>query len=1022
MAGETMKKKKSKNSARKINALESVLVIILIFLVIMMMISVSRIQGMARVVNYAGIVRGATQRLVKLEISGDENQELEEYLDEIIAGLKDGSDDLNLVRLDNKDYQTKLTELSAYWEDLKDELELVRGSKVEATDVIDMSETYFELADNTVSAAEVYAQRNVTYLRTLEILLAIVIAGMILLMIKEAVEAFSLMRTNRSLNQKAYIDQHTGLPNKSRCEEIFKDRTFITNPTSCVMFDMNGLKTVNDTLGHVAGDTLIENFATIIRNTIPERYFVGRYGGDEFVAVITDATEQEVTDIIRDVEAAVQRYNEYRQASDEPGIALSFASGYSISTSFTECTMQTILDKADQNMYRNKKIMLEKSLESRMEMMHAKMPDEEKSMMALVVSNLSKNKVTRCEVYNGAELPPADGITYDDHYAYTLDYIFMDSDREAFRKLHQREYLLNHFSEGSSILTIEYQLKRKNGKLHWARNVLNLITDPRSKDVLLYEYCYDIHRIKNIEKMMHFSVSDEYDLIGNVNFQDGNASLIYGINSFKGKTAGSEYADMDYTECVESFAQAAIPDDEREAYLEKVSLKKVQKILSEQESFEFSCHMIKNGQTFTKKMRYTRDNADPNCCMFTQSDITSLIAEEKKKQSRLESALKQAKDATQAKTAFLSRMSHDIRTPMNTIIGMSALARDEIDNPAAIDDYLMKIDTAGKFLLGLVNDCLDLEKIESNKMVLKSERYPYRDFLNAIRTMFIPLCQAKNIEFQIEEGSIACDIYTDRVRFEQIFFNLLSNAVKYTPEGGKVSFHAMKGEIHDGILSRDFEVRDNGIGMSVEFQKKMFDPFEQESNTIVAQAQGSGLGLAIVKNIVEMMGGTLKIESREGWGTTAVVHLDMKIAEKSQTEKPDTGSISLDVLSGKRVLLFEDHPLNTEITTKLLKKKGVFVVCAVNGKEGLDIFSTSQEHYFDCILMDIRMPVMNGLDAARAIRALDREDAENIPIIAMSANAYQEDVQQSLDAGMNAHLTKPIEPKKFYETLAEYVR
>ncbi|MDD3368452.1 MAG: GGDEF domain-containing protein [Lachnospiraceae bacterium] len=348
-----------KETYGKKKVFETALILTLIILIVFMMANVSRIQGTARVVNYAGIVRGATQRLVKLEISNMENPELEQYLDEILAGLKDGSSNLNLVRLDDKDYQEKLTTLSNYWKELKDEIEDVREYGAERTDIIAMSEEYFRLADDTVSAAEMYSQKNASKVRIIEIFLVIVILALIIFMLKEVSEAIYLARVNSSLNQKAFIDLHTGLPNKSRCEEILTKKTFLTVPTACIMYDMNGLKKINDTFGHVAGDAVIKNFANIIRKNIPEQQFVGRYGGDEFVAVITDTTDQDVLQIIAKIKLAVEEFNSYGGKISGTGIALCFACGYAISTDYSECTMQTILDKADHNMYLNKKEMLQ---------------------------------------------------------------------------------------------------------------------------------------------------------------------------------------------------------------------------------------------------------------------------------------------------------------------------------------------------------------------------------------------------------------------------------------------------------------------------------------------------------------------------------------------------------------------------------------------------------------------------------------------------------------------------------------
>ena len=364
---------------------------------------------------------------------------------------------------------------------------------------------------------------------------------------------------------------------------------------------------------------------------------------------------------------------------------------------------------------------------------------------------------------------------------------------------------------------------------------------------------------------------------------------------------------------------------------------------------------------------------------------------------------------------------HDLRTPMNAIIGLTALAKDEVTDAKAIDEYLDKINSAGKFLLGLVNDCLDIEKISSGKMELHPQPYPYEEFRNSIHTMFVPLCKQKNITFLYDENKTHDSILVDKVRFEQIFFNLLSNAVKFTPEGGKVECIILNQMIEEGTVSCDFIVRDNGCGMSQEFQKHMFIPFEQEQNENSMQSQGTGLGLSIVKSIVDMMGGTITIQSRRGEGTEVKIHLDIPIAPRMEQSVNTLHNSKNNNLRGIHVLLVEDHPLNREIAKKLLEKREMVVTCAENGQEAFMIFNNSEVYYYQVVLMDIRMPVMNGLESTEAIRKSDREDAGTIPIIAMTANAFEEDVEITRLAGMNAHLSKPIEPQKLYETLEKSI-
>lgn len=342
--------------------LQSGFILGLIVLIFLMMFYVGEIQGTARVVNYAGIVRGATQRLVKLEICGVQDKALEERLDFILRDLKYGGGNYNLVALADENYMEKLDALSEHWEVLKAEIQTVRELGVEQSDILAMSEEYFVLADETVSAAEQFSQKCASRIRMIETALIVLIVGILVILVKQSIGVILLDKKNRELSKKAYIDLHTGLPNKSHCEELLHGTRDMINPTYCVMFDLNGLKKVNDTLGHLAGDTLIMNFASILRKCIPEKDFVGRYGGDEFIAVISGGSEPELQQILADVEAKVQEYNQFSRQ-----VQMSYAYGYACSQNYRDCTLQVLLEKADKNMYECKSVMKEKILRDQTE-------------------------------------------------------------------------------------------------------------------------------------------------------------------------------------------------------------------------------------------------------------------------------------------------------------------------------------------------------------------------------------------------------------------------------------------------------------------------------------------------------------------------------------------------------------------------------------------------------------------------------------------------------------------------------
>ena len=390
---------------------------------------------------------------------------------------------------------------------------------------------------------------------------------------------------------------------------------------------------------------------------------------------------------------------------------------------------------------------------------------------------------------------------------------------------------------------------------------------------------------------------------------------------------------------------------------------------------------------------------------------------------KLSAAMEESKKANSAKSEFLSRMSHDMRTPLNVIIGMTYLAREQQLVPL-VADYLSKIDTSSKFLLSLINDILDMSKVESNKIELNEEPYPPSEFEAYMDAVIRPLVETKNqslnFKIDIDPGYIPV---MDKLRINQIIFNLLSNAVKYTPEGGTISYNAVDKMQPDGNMHMHITVIDNGIGMSEAFQKIIFDPFTQERQSDLDSNRGTGLGMAITKRLVSLMHGTIAVQSKLNEGSTFSVDLVVKaIAESAVTsqEKKDA-TVAQGSLEGKHILLCEDHPLNQEIGKKLLEKKGAQVVIAENGQQGVNLFQTSTPYFYDVIMMDIRMPVMNGYDATRAIRKLARPDAATVPIIAMTADAFADDVQKCKEAGINDHVSKPVNPKILFATVAKYL-
>ena len=413
--------------------------------------------------------------------------------------------------------------------------------------------------------------------------------------------------------------------------------------------------------------------------------------------------------------------------------------------------------------------------------------------------------------------------------------------------------------------------------------------------------------------------------------------------------------------------------------------------------------------------------------VISLSDIT----EEKAVRRLLRDSLAAAEQASRAKSSFLSAMSHDIRTPMNAVIGMAAIAERHAGDPARVRNCLDKISVASRLLLGIINEVLDMSKIESDKLLLSNAPFNLNDLIR-------PMLDSKQHEFELRMDVVHPELTGDTQRIQQILLNLLTNAVKYTPDKGRISlFISEKPALNPSMSRIIIVVEDNGFGMSPEFRKRIFDSFARSDDERVHRIQGTGLGMPIVRNLVRMMHGSIVIESELNQGSRFTVDLalcrsrdESAWADEAPAEKPEpperleadqTLLVMPDDFNGRRILLVEDNALNMEIALELIGSMGVTIDCAETGQQAVERFKASPEGYYDLIFMDIQMPVMNGHDATRAIRALEREDARQVPIVAMSANVFAEDIQAAERAGMDGHLPKPIDLALLRDTLRRWL-
>ena len=483
------------------------------------------------------------------------------------------------------------------------------------------------------------------------------------------------------------------------------------------------------------------------------------------------------------------------------------------------------------------------------------------------------------------------------------------------------------------------------------------------------------------------------------------------------KNLGIETQGANFFELSRRNIEALIYPEDRDRFMAVFSRERVLKIIERDGHFTTKYRLMLNGiPTYVSMKATLLENRNERRLIIGLTNIDAQMKREEEFRKHMADA------RTRAKNDFLANMSHDIRTPMNAIVGYTNIAKSHWDEPEVVADALDKIGSSSHFLLSLINDILDISKIESGKMQLSLAACDLRDIFRRIED--ITALQAKNKSITITYSHDTVHHYkvmADDLRIEQVLINITGNAIKYTPEGKGVELIAEElGATEDKKIKYRFIVRDTGIGISKEYLPHIFESFTREEKTTVNRVQGTGLGLAITARVVEMMGGVISVKSRPGEGSEFTVELALEPSEPDDdTAEPD--EMLQSVLNGKRVLLVEDNAINAEIATIILEQYGIALDHAENGRIGADKVKTAEAGYYSAVLMDIQMPVMNGYEATRAIRSLPGEYYRTLPIIAMSANAYDEDIRASLDSGMNAHIAKPFQPDDLIKTLCRYI-
>lgn len=514
---------------------------------------------------------------------------------------------------------------------------------------------------------------------------------------------------------------------------------------------------------------------------------------------------------------------------------------------------------------------------------------------------------------------------------------------------------------------------------------------------------------------------------------DKDEGVCYSAHSkiYDGLKEGQKFK---YLSTFREYAEKYVTDEYRAGFLEFISTEAIRENLKHEPIIAYR-YMVRRSGLETYEMlrmagvRRPEDREDNiiHAVGVGFTDVDKEIRTTLEQRQALIDALSIAEEANKAKTRFLSNMSHEIRTPMNAIIGFDRLALQEKDLSSQTREYLESIGSSAEHLLDIINDILDMSRIESGKLTIKNEEFSLKKLVEVINTMIGGQCSDKKIEYSCSYQEDLDEYYLgDDMRLREILINILSNSVKYTNEGGKVKFEIKRIASYKNMATILFAMEDNGIGMDKDFLPRIFDSFSQENVSQINKYGSTGLGMAITKNLVDMMNGKIRVESEKGRGTQTYVTLTFEVVKGKEKADSEQASGTLETagadLKGIRILVAEDMDINAKILLKILEQKGIVAERAENGKVALDMFSRSEPFYYDAVLMDMRMPEMDGLEATMAIRALGREDSKDIPIIALTANAFEDDVERSLQAGLNAHLKKPLEPEAIFDTLGKLIK
>ena len=1029
----------------------TVLTVILIALFLTIMVLVSKIQGTARVVNYAGLVRGKTQRIIKLEDAKEPQDEMIESVASFIEGLRYGSDELNLVRLDDHAFQNKMKELDEYFQKLQKEIRQVRKEGYENTEIIEKSEAFFVICDEATGLAEKYAQKKATALERLEKIVIADIIGLVCLLAYELIKAVKYAAQNKALKKKVYLDEATGLPNKNRCEEILDGEMpeCTDGSVALCVFDLNNLRIINNRLGHDQGDAYIRSFAVQLRKALPEEYFAGRDGGDEFIAVLECVDHEKVREILGTIRSEIARYSQ-----EHPEMPISYAVGYALAEDFEGCTMRELFRHADKNMYIDKNQAKIKEAADR-RALHIQILD------GIRQQGFQFSDCLYCDAlqdqYTVLRASSNFFLAEDGSYSGAVEQIVQkladDSSRKRMWERLQIPYIISNLSEKKEE-SAKYELPycRKNGKeIQRGRMTFLRLDDTAAGKlhhfIVGFEVFHDMEQVLEDERLHleQYYEQMKQSILENSNYIEAlleTAEALYTVNLTQDRLE-QIFHHRKKEERIFDF-QGELPCS-YDGYCRKIRQHITEDTLETYKIIDTSKSLLDRFYAGEKQVtvEYQESNKDgkeiwiQKTVLMSQDTVydnevvrgiimfrnTSEFHEkDQKEKEQLQIAYEKADMESKTKTEFMNRMSHDLRTPINGILGMIHVIRKSWNNQEKLEDSVDKIEISTRHLMDLVNDVLDMSKLESGHLTVHEEPFDLEDLMKEVAVLMQGQLEETGITHRKHRENMQHTMLKgDALQLQRIMMNLFGNAVKYNKKNGTIDTYVTEISCDGKNVLYEFRIADSGIGMSREYMEhELFQPFTQEKADARTQYKGTGLGMSIVKGLIDRMNGTISVRSTPGEGSEFTFRLAFRLAEEEKQQAADNKEDAKDDLAGMRVLLVEDNDINMEIAEFYLTDAGIIVEKAWNGKEAIEKYEGTPKGYYSAILMDIMMPVMNGIEAARNIRRKEKNGGKEIPIIAMTAQSERESKESCSLAGMNAYISKPVDPENLIRILRMY--